>query len=174
MYLQASRLPARQDADGNLLLLAEQDRTLWDRQLIAAGLQHLGDSATGEELTAYHLQAGIAAYHALAPSYEQTNWEQVLAQYDHLIALAPSPIALLNRAIAVSMVEGPGTGLRALDAIQDDPALRGYYLLPATRADLLLRLGRREEAASCYQEALARLCTDPERRFLIRRLASCG
>lgn len=173
MYLQASRLPARPDADGNLLLLAEQDRSLWDRQLIAAGLHHLDRSATGNELTEYHLQAGIAACHALAASYEQTDWPRVLDQYDYLITLVSSPIVLLNRAIAVSMVHGPEAGLQALDSIQNDPALRGYYLLPATRADLLLRLGRRDEAASCYRDALALLCTEPEQRFLLRRLAAC-
>jgi RNA polymerase sigma-70 factor (ECF subfamily) len=173
MYLQASRLPARQDAGGNLLLLAEQDRALWDRRLIAAGLHHLDRSAAGDELTEYHLQAGIAACHALAESYEQTDWPRVLDQYDHLVALVASPVVLLNRAVAVSMVHGPEAGLHALDAIQNDPALCGYYLLPATRADLLLRLERRDEAASCYRGALALLCTEPEQRFLLRRLAAC-
>src|SRR5262249_42495104 len=142
MYLQASRLPARQDADGNLLVLAEQDRGLWDRRLIAGGLHHLDRSAVGDELTEYHLQAGIAACHAVAESYQQTDWPRVLDQYDHLVTLVSSPVVVLNRAVAVSMVHGPEAGLHALDAIQNDPALRGYYLLPATRADLLLRLGR--------------------------------
>jgi RNA polymerase sigma-70 factor (ECF subfamily) len=174
MYLQASRLPARQDTHGNLLLLAEQDRSVWDRRLMAAGLHHLDRSAAGEELTEYHLQAGIAACHALAESYEQTDWPRVLDQYDYLVTLVSSPIVVLNRAVAVSMVHCPDAGLRALDAIQDDPALRSYYLLPATRADLLLRLGRRDEAARCYRDALAMLCTEPEQRFLLRRLAACG
>jgi RNA polymerase sigma-70 factor (ECF subfamily) len=173
MLLQASRLPARQDAEGNLLLLAEQDRSLWDQQLIAEGFRHLERAAVGDELTEYHVQAAIAACHASAASYGATDWRQMLALYDQLLALAPSPVASLNRAVALAMIEGPEEGMAALDAIQHNPALRGYYLLPAMRADLLLRLGRREEAAKCYREALTSPCTEPERRFLLRQLARC-
>jgi RNA polymerase sigma-70 factor (ECF subfamily) len=174
MLLQASRLPARQDAEGNLCLLAEQDRSLWDQGLLGAGLHHLERATMGDELTEYHLQAGIAACHASAPSYETTDWRQVLALYDQLVMVAPSPVASLNRAIALAMVEGPETGLQALHALEANPALHSYYLLPATRADLLLRLGRKAEAATGYRDALAHSCTEPERRFLMKQLARCG
>jgi RNA polymerase sigma-70 factor (ECF subfamily) len=170
MYLQASRLPARVDAGGELLLLAEQDRSLWDQTLLHAGLCHLGQAAEGDELTEYHLQAGIAAAHATAPSYEATDWPHLLALYDGLLALAPSPVVALNRTVALAMVRGPQAGLDALEAVRDDPALRRYYLLRAVQADLLRRLGREAEAAEEYRAALALPCSEPERRFLLQRL----
>jgi RNA polymerase sigma-70 factor (ECF subfamily) len=173
MLLQASRLPARQDAEGNLCLLADQDRSSWDKGLISAGMRHLERSAAGDELSEYHVQAAIAACHAVASSYEATDWQRVLALYDQLLAIAPSPVVLLNRGIALAMVEGPEAGLHALDALHHDPAMRNYYLLPATRADLLLRLGQPEEAEASYRQALTLPCTEPERRFLTKRLKEC-
>jgi RNA polymerase sigma-70 factor, ECF subfamily len=173
MLFQASRLAARVDAARDLVLLADQDRTLWDRRLIERGLYHLDRAAAGEELTEYHLQAGIAAAHAVAASSEATDWPQVLFLYEQLLVVAPSPVVALNRAVAVAMAHGPEAGLRAMEVLHDDPALKHYYLLPAARADLLLRLGLVAEAATCYRETLATPCSEPERRFLLKRLAAC-
>lgn len=169
-YFQAARLPTRVDGDGNLLLLAEQDRTKWDQDALACGLAQLEQAADGEELSEYHLQAGIAAVHVTSASYAQTDWVYLLGLYDQLLESAPSPVVLLNRAIAQSMVEGPQAALRALEELDSDPAMKSYYLLPAVRADFLRRLGRTTEADLYYRQALSRPCTDPERRFLTKRL----
>jgi RNA polymerase sigma factor (sigma-70 family) len=174
MLFQASRLPARCDAEGALVLLADQDRRRWDRALIGRALGHLERCAAGERATAYHLEAGIAACHAMAPSYAATDWAQILALYDDRLALAPSPVVVLNRAVALSMVQGPRAGIAALAEVADDPHLRGYYLLPATLADLWLRCGDRQTAAAHYRRALELPCSEPERRFLLRQLAACG
>lgn len=174
LYLQASRLPARVDTQGNLLLLAGQDRSLWDRRLIYAGLRHLDAASEGDELTEHHIQAAIASIHAAAPTYEDTDWPRVLSLYDALVELAPSPVVALNRAVALSMVAGPAAGLAAVEQVRLQNPLSGYYLLPATQADLLLQLGRSDEAASCYGEALRLPCTQPERRFLEQRLRQCA
>ncbi|HEY6323940.1 MAG TPA: DUF6596 domain-containing protein [Thermoanaerobaculia bacterium] len=173
MLFQASRLPARCDAEGALVLLADQDRRRWDRALIGRALGHLERCAAGKRATAYHLEAGIAACHAMAPSYAATDWAQILALYDDRLALAPSPVVVLNRAVALSMVQGPRAGIAALAEVADDPRLRGYYLLPATLADLWLRCGDRQTAAAHYRRALELPCSEPERRFLLRRLAGC-
>jgi RNA polymerase sigma-70 factor, ECF subfamily len=173
MLFQASRLPARCDAEGALVLLADQDRGRWDRTLIGRALGHLERCAAGKRATAYHLEAGIAACHAMAPSYAATDWTQILALYDDRLALAPSPVVVLNRAVALSMVQGPRAGIAALAEVADDPHLRGYYLLPATLADLWLRCGERQTAAAHYRRALDLPCCEPERRFLLRRLAAC-
>jgi RNA polymerase sigma-70 factor (ECF subfamily) len=173
MELQASRLPAWLDESGDLVLLADQDRSRWDASLIDRGLRHLDLAADGDELTSYHLQAGIAAVHAVAADHESTDWRRLLDLYDMLVAIDPSPVIALNRAVAVAMVQGPVEGLAALDAIDQSGALSGYFLLPATRADLLRKLGRNDEAATLYQVALASNPTGPERRFLAGRLAEC-
>jgi len=173
MLFQASRLPARCDAEGALVLLADQDRRRWDRALIGRALGHLEQCATGKRATAYHLEAGIAACHAMAPSYAATDWTQILALYDDRLALAPSPVVVLNRAVALSMVEGPRAGIAALAEVAADPRLRDYYLLPATLADLWLRCGERQAAAAHYRRALELSCSEPERRFLLRQLAAC-
>lgn len=174
MLLQVSRLPARVDAGGNLLLLAEQDRSLWDRRLIHLGLQHLEQSAQGENLTAYHLQAGIAACHAIAPAYEATDWRTILSHYDALIEINASPVVALNRAVALAMCEGPDAGLRELEQISRLPQMQSYYLLPATFADFYLQKNVPEKAAEYYQQALHLAGTEPERRFLQRKLAACA
>ena len=172
--LQSSRLPARTDARGDLLTLAEQDRARWDRRAIGLGLQALARASTGPELSPYHLQAGIAACHALAPSYAATDWPRILAQYDALIALAPSPVVALNRAVALTMVAGPPAGLAELARIGDQPAMTGYYLFHATAADLHRRLGDLARARASYERALRLARTEPERRFLTRKLAACA
>ena len=174
MLIQASRLPARQDEAGDLVLLPDQDRSRWDSRLIHLGLRHLDLASEGDELTVYHLQAGIAAVHAMAPDDESTDWPRLLSLYDLLKAVAPSPIVSLNRAVALAMVEGPAAGLEAIDEIDASPELKGYFLLPATRADLLRKLGRHSEAEAAYRSAMNSICTDPERRFLAQRLAECG
>ena len=174
MCLQAARLPARLDSQGEMLLLADQDRSLWNGELLGRGLRHLEQAAEGDELSPYHLQAGIAALHAVAPSYETTDWPRLLDWYDQLLEAAPTPVVALNRAIVLAMVAGPEAGLDALEPLRFLPSLRHYYLLPAARADMLRRLGRASEAAESYREALAERCTEPERRFLLKRLDELG
>ena len=169
-YFQAARLETRVDSEGNLLLLAEQERSRWDQGLLALGVSQLERAASGNELSPYHLQAAIAAVHATSPSFAETNWPLLLALYDQLLALAPSPVVALNRAIAQSMVDGPEAALASLDELSGGAALKNYRLLPAVRADFLRRLGRTAEAAACYEEALTYPCTEPERRFLLRRI----
>lgn len=169
---QASRLPARVDGDGDLLLLHEQDRSLWDRRRIAHAFAHFERAAGGDEVSEYHLQAAIAAHHASAPGVDETDWTAVLGLYDELYALNPSPIVALNRAVALARVRGPRAGLEALAAIDEHPSVEGYYLLPATRGELLLQVGEPEAAAKSYRQALERPCSEPERRFLAKKLAS--
>lgn len=172
MCLHASRLPARVDTGGDLLLLGEQDRSRWDRQLIDRGLLHLERSAQGGELSAYHLEAGISACHATASSYESTDWGYVVELYDQLYATKPTPVVALNRAAALSRLKGPLHGLRAIEAVQHDPILRDYYLLPAIQGELWREIGDKEQAAGGYRRALACTCTEPERRFLLEKLRS--
>jgi RNA polymerase sigma factor (sigma-70 family) len=171
MLLQAARLPARTNAAGDLLLLDEQERALWDRALIGRGLQELERSAHGDQLTEYHLQAGIAACHAVAPSYAATDWPRILADYDELAALSASPVVLLNRAVALAMVAGPRAGLDALCQIADLPGMASYHLFHATRAELLHRTGDDLSAQESYRRALDSVSTEPERRFLMRKIA---
>jgi RNA polymerase sigma-70 factor (ECF subfamily) len=173
MLLQTARLPARTDAAGDLLLLDEQDRGLWDRTLIDRGLRELERSACGDELTEYHLQAGIAACHAVAPSYAATDWPRILADYDELVALSASPVVALNRAVALAMVAGPHAGLDALDQVGNLPGLAGYHLFHATRAELLRRIDDQAGALESYRRALEHVATEPERRFLMRKIAEC-
>jgi RNA polymerase sigma-70 factor (ECF subfamily) len=171
LCFQASRLPARSDDDGALVLLAEQDRTRWDRGLITRGFRALERAAAGETLSTYHLDAGIAAAHAAAPTFAGTDWRGILDLYDQLLALHPSPIVALNRAVALAEVHGPAAALEALERAADAPQLSRYYLLPATRAALLERLGRRTEATTEYRKALALAGTEQERRWIERRIA---
>jgi RNA polymerase sigma-70 factor (ECF subfamily) len=170
LYFQAARLETRVDGEGNLLLLAEQQRSNWDQALLACGVGHLEHAARGEELSEYHLQAGIAAVHATSASYAETDWRRLVHLYDQLLAITPSPVVALNRTIAQSLVEGPQAALASLDELSSEPAMKNYYLLPAVRADFLRRLGCGAEAAACYREALTYPCTEPERRFLLRRI----
>jgi RNA polymerase sigma-70 factor (ECF subfamily) len=173
MAFQGARLPARVDGGGELVLLEEQDRTLWDRRLITLGFDHLDRSAEGPDMTAYHVQAAIAAVHASASSPEETRWPEILTLYDDLLALNPSPVIALNRAVALSRVAGVQEALTVVAALEDDPALTNYYLLPSVKGRLLSDLGNRAAAAACYRAALALPCTEPERRFLLRRLSEC-
>lgn len=171
LAFQASRLPARADAAGEPVLLGEQDRSLWDRRLVARAFAHLERAATGDAVTAYHLQAAIAAHHASAPDAAATDWRAILGLYDQLLAVNPSPVVALNRAVALACLQGPEAGLAALEGIVDHPAVEDYHLLHATRGELLLRAGERAAAAGAFRRALACPSSEPERRFLERRLA---
>lgn len=170
MLLLAARLPARVDDTGALFLLRDQDRSVWDRRLIFQGLRHLEQSAAGEELTEYHLQAAIASAHAVAPSFEATNWGQIIGLYDQLLILNPSPVIALNRAVAIARLQGPEAGISALDTICDHPALHQYYLLPATLGELWRELGEPHQAAHWFRAALDCPCSEPEQRFLRQQL----
>jgi RNA polymerase sigma-70 factor, ECF subfamily len=171
LLLHSSRLPARVNAEGDLFLLRDQDRSLWNRELIAEGLRELDKSAEGDELTSYHLQAGIAAQHALASSYDATDWEDIAEQYEQLYQIDSNPVVALNRAIALSRWKGPEAGLAALAQIEHHPALARYHLLPATLGELSNELGQQEKAAAYYKAALECVCTGPERRLLQKRLS---
>lgn len=177
LAFQASRLPARVDAAGDLVRLEDQDRSRWDRGLIHCGFAHLERAAQGREETTVHLEAAIAAQHAAAsrdgaPDAAGTDWPAILALYDRLLACNPSPVVALNRAVALARVEGPEAGLAALEVLGEAREVRGYHLLPAIRGDLLRRAGRTREAEAAYREALERPCSEPERRFLERRVAA--
>ena len=173
MELQASRAAARTDADGNLVLLEDQDRRRWDRARIGRGLAALERAERlGGALGPYALQAAIAACHARAASWEATEWERIVDHYRALAALAPSPVIELNLAVAVGLADGPAAGLAALDAL-DAAALRDYHLLPAARADFLRRLGRFTEAAVEYRRALRLADNAREQAFLAGRLTAC-
>jgi len=174
MLLQSSRLPARVDDAGDLLLLSEQDRARWDRELIAEGMEHLERASSGNEVTPYHVEAAIAAAHAVARDEVSTDWALIVRLYDDLLALKPSPVVALNRAIARAMVDGPDAGIAAIERIESDPALARYYLLPAALGGLWLKRGDLVRAARHYHEALTRPCSAPERRFLEKQLARCG
>jgi RNA polymerase sigma-70 factor (ECF subfamily) len=171
MALQAARTEARVDSAGNLILLEEQDRTRWDRQLIALGFHHFDKSMSGDQVSQYHAEAAIAATHARAATTGSIDWQTILRLYDQLVALNPSPVVILNRAVAVAKVEGAQSALRTIEPLEADPKLRHYYLLLAIRGHLLLELGRRAEAAECFRSALECRCSEPERRFLRRKLA---
>jgi RNA polymerase sigma-70 factor (ECF subfamily) len=171
MLLQESRRAARATPEGELVLLADQDRTLWNREQIADGTALVeGALATGRA-GPYAIQAAIAALHAAAPSAQATDWAQIVALYDVLQRLEPSPIVELNRAVAVAMRDGPGAGLALVDALLARGELAEYRLAHATRADLCRRMGRASEAREAYRRALALTQQASERRFLERRLA---
>lgn len=170
MYLQASRLDARVAADGEMVLLPDQDRSLWDRDLIARGLRHLERSAAGSALSAFHLEAAIAACHATAESSGSTDWAAILSLYDRLLSRNPSPVVRVNRAVALSMVEGPHAALAVLEAAAGDPALARYGLLPAAQGEMWERAGEPVRATEHYRRALELPCSAPERRFLEKKL----
>ncbi len=174
MALQAARLPARTDEAGDLILMSDQDRTRWDHRLIAIGFHHFDRSMAGEEVSEYHVQAAIAATHARADSDGNVDWPVILELYDQLLTMNPSPVVALNRAVAIAKVHGPEQALAALDPLANETKLHNYYLFLAVRGHLLADLGRRDEAAECYRAALERRCSEPERRFLQRKLEECG
>jgi len=170
--LHAARLPARIDAAGDLSALADQDRSLWDARLIAEGLALFERSASGNELSAYHLEAAIAAAHAAARSIADTDWASIAQLYDRLLSVAPSPVVALNRAIAVGERDGAERGLAELRAIADRDRLTKYPFYPAALAEFELRCGRTELARKYFEQALALARNGAERRFLEKRISS--
>jgi RNA polymerase sigma-70 factor (ECF subfamily) len=172
MELQASRAAARADRDGDLVLLADQDRGRWDRAAIDRGLSLLDRAAAVGRPGAYQIQAAIAACHARAGSWEETDWRAIVRHYEALARIAPSPVVELNRAVAIGLARGPADGLAALEAV-DRGALGAYHLFPAARGDFLRRLGRWVEAAAAYRRALQLAGNARERRFLEARLREC-
>jgi RNA polymerase sigma-70 factor (ECF subfamily) len=171
MLLHAARFPARVDSDGSLFLLRDQDRSKWSRPAIAEGMRALDRASSGDAISAFHLEAGIAACHAVAPAWDATDWPQILGLYDELLALTGSPVVAVNRAIAVSRVEGALSGLAALEAIADRAALERYPLLPAVQAELWREAGDFDRAAACYRTALGLARSTPEHKWLTSRLA---
>ncbi len=171
MLLQESRRAARASATGDLILLADQDRSLWNRDQIAEGTALTQRAVSSPRLGPYTLQAAIAALHANAPRSEATDWAQIVALYDFLLRAEPSPVVELNRAVALSMRDGPEAGLSLIDAILVRGDLANYHLSHSARADLCRRLGRTAQARASYQRALELAQQGPERRFLERRLA---
>ncbi|WP_432167232.1 RNA polymerase sigma factor [Streptomyces sp. bgisy031] len=177
LELQASRSAARTGPSGEPVLLKDQDRTRWNQLLIRRGFAALGRAdavSTGGGPGPYALQAAIAASHAHAHTYAETNWKGIATLYGLLAARAPSPVVELNRAVAVSMAEGPAAGLALVDALAGEPALRDYHLLPSVRGDLLERLGRREEARAEFERAASLTRNERERELLLARAQAWG
>jgi RNA polymerase sigma factor (sigma-70 family) len=173
MCLHAARLPARLDPVGELHALVDQDRSRWDARLIAQGLAHLDRAASGRKVSTFHLEAAIAAVHAAAPSVDETDWHAIVSLYDRLLAIAPSPIVALNRAIAIAQRDGPDCGLEAVQAIGDRERLDRYPFFRAAIGEMELRRGRPESAGAHFASALAVARNPAERRFLQKRLDGC-
>ena len=174
MELQASRTPARVTASGEPILLLKQDRNVWDQLLIRRGLAALARAQSFDApLGRYSLQAAIAACHARAPTGEETDWPRIVALYDALYELQPSPVVTLNRAVAVSMAYGPAAALEIVDALRNESRLREYHLLPSVRGDLLERLGRFDEAREEFWHAASLANNSRERNLLLERMAAC-
>ncbi len=171
MLLQHSRRHARIDGEGDLVALEDQDRRRWERDEIDEATALLDDALRKGRVGSYQLQAAIAACHADASDAADTDWVEIAGLYKLLVAIMPSPVVELNRAVAIAMADGPAAGLVLVEALADARELQGYYLFHATRADLLRRLGRGVEAAESYRQALALTGSAAERRFLARRLA---
>ena len=170
MLLQESRRAARTSPTGELILLDNQDRALWNREQIAEGVALVEKALNSRRFGAYTLQAAIAAVHAEAESPAATDWRQIVALYNQLVRIHPSPVAHLNRAVAIAMRDGPEAGLKHIDAVLEHGELADYYLAHSARADLCRRLGRTAEARSSYEKALALTQQEPERQFLQERI----
>ncbi len=170
MLLQESRRAARMSPSGELILLENQDRSLWNRQQIAEGIALLERALTSRRFGSYTLQAAIAAVHAEAASVAATDWREIVALYDQLLRIQPSPVVELNRAVAIAMRDGPEAGLAQIDAALEHGELANYYLAHSARADMYRRLGRPAEARSAYEKALSLTQQEPERQFLQERI----
>ena len=170
MLLQESRRAARTSPDGELILLENQDRSLWNREQITEGVALLEKALKSRRFGSYTLQAAIAAVHAEAESVAVTDWRQIVALYDQLARIQPSPVVQLNRAVAIAMCDGPEVGLAQIDAALENGELANYYLAHSARADMYRRLGRKAEARSAYEKALALTQQEPERQFLQARI----
>jgi len=170
MLLQESRRAARTSSTGELILLDNQDRSLWNREHIAEGVALVERALSSRRFGAYTLQAAIAAVHAEAESTAATDWRQIVVLYNQLLRIQPSPVVLLNRAVAIAMCDGPEAGLTHIDALLEHGELANYYLAHSARADLCRRLGRTDEARASYEKALALTQQEPERQFLQERI----
>ncbi|HET6169923.1 MAG TPA: DUF6596 domain-containing protein [Terracidiphilus sp.] len=176
MLLQESRRAARTSPTGELILLEHQDRSLWNRAQIDEGVALIEKALNSRRFGPYTLQAAIAAVHAEAESSAATDWRQIVAIYDQLVRIQPSPVVQLNRAVAIAMRDGPEAGLQQIDAVLEQGELANYYLAHAARADMCRRLGRTAEARASYEKALSLTQQEPERQFLeerIRQLNKC-
>lgn len=170
MILHESRRAARVSRDGEIVLLADQDRSLWDPRMIEEGKALVGRALASRRIGPYTLQAAVSAVHASAPVAEQTDWNQIVGLYVVLARAEPSPVVNLNRAVAVAMRDGPAAGLKLVEGILARGELADYQLAHAVRADFCRRLGRKEEARASYERALSLAQQEPEKRFLRRRL----
>jgi RNA polymerase sigma factor (sigma-70 family) len=173
MLLNGARLPARVDEAGDILRLEDQDRSRWDKAMIARGMFHLAQSASGDEISAYHLQAGIAAVHCTAENYESTDWPRILSLYDRLIEIDDSPVVALNRAVALAQVEGPRAGIEAVENIRHHQMLDSYYLLYAVLAEFESQLSDYQAAAKHLRKALEFTELKSEQSLLAKRLREC-
>jgi len=174
MLLNNARNSTRLDTEGNLLRLEEQDRTRWDRSTIARGMFHFAQSAAGDELSEYHLQAGIAACHCAAKDFQSTDWPKILSFYDRLIEFDQSPIVALNRAVVIANIHGPKAGLKVVRSIRGISKLKSYYLLYAVLAELEMRSGNLQAATEEFRKSFELAETKSERAFLLKRLESCA
>ena len=170
MLLQESRRAARTSPSGELILLENQDRSLWNREQIAEGVELVEGALQSRRFGAYTIQAAIAAVHAQAQSPAATDWREIVARYDQLVRIQPSPVVHLNRAVAIAMRDGPEAGLTQIDAVLEQGELANYYLAHSARAEMYRRLGRTAEARSSYERALALTQQEPERQFLQARI----
>jgi RNA polymerase sigma-70 factor (ECF subfamily) len=170
MLLQESRRAARTSPTGELILLENQDRSLWNRKQIGEGVALLEKALNSRRFGSYTLQAAIAAVHAEAESTAATDWRQIVALYNQLVRVQPSPVVHLNRAVAIAMCDGPEAGLKHIDAVLEHGELANYYLAHSARAELYRRLGRTAEARASYERALALTQQEPERQFLQERI----
>jgi RNA polymerase sigma-70 factor (ECF subfamily) len=170
MLLHESRRAARTSPTGEVILLENQDRALWNKEQIAEGLALLEKAMKSRRFGFYTLQAAIAAVHAEAESIAVTDWQQIVALYNQLLRIQPAPVAELNRAVAIAMCDGPEAGLTHIDALLEHGELANYYLAHSARADMYRRLGRTAEARSSYEKALALTQQEPERQFLQKRI----
>lgn len=173
MLLNAARLATRVDAEGNILRLKEQDRSSWNQPMIAGGMSQLAQSAAGDEISVYHLQAGIAACHCAAADYKSTDWPRILALYDRLVQIDDSPVVALNRAVAIAEVHGPRAGIEAIEAVQNNQQLESYYLLYAVLAEFESQLNDLLASAGHLRKALQLAGVKSERLFLLSRLRNC-
>jgi RNA polymerase sigma-70 factor (ECF subfamily) len=174
MLMHDARRAARLDADGEIVTLEDQDRSTWDAAEISEGVPLLEAALRRGRPGPYQVQAAIAACHVTAARAADTDWAEIALLYGQLARFLPTPVVELNRAVAVGMADGPEAGLALVAALEESGRLTGYHLLPATKADMYRRLGRADEAAACYREAIGLASTDAERRYLSRRLAETG
>jgi len=173
MLLNFARIGSRVDGDGHLLRLKDQDRACWDKPTVARGMFHLAQSAAGDEISEYHLQAGIAACHCAAKNYESTDWPQILSLYNRLVEFDDSPVVALNRAVAIAEVRGPQSGIEAINAIRNLHSLESYYLLYAVLGEFESRLNHAHAAAAHFRKSLQLAEIKSEQAFLMKRLEAC-